>query len=146
MPPQHFSESAKLREPVNEAKYMYVAYLSIFLWASVSVQNNKISVINYLINNNNIIIIINCRGDGADFDLDIIGNLSSAANEPDHVMRSELLGESESLSFSFSVNASLSLPLGGIVPDKWLYNFSLDFHVYFNDTHAPDLTCPVSTM
>ena len=51
-----------------------------------------------------------------------------------------------SLSLSFSINASLSLPLGGMVPDKWLYNFSLDFHVYFNDTHAPDLTCPVSTM
>ena len=84
-------------------------------------------------------------------DLDI-GNLSSSANEPDHVMRSGLLGESEylslslSLSLSFSINAFLSLPLGGMVPDKWLYNFSLDFHVYFNDTHAPDLTCPVSTM
>ena len=45
-----------------------------------------------LINNNNNIIIINCRGDGADFDHDIIGNLSSSANEPDHVNRSGLLG------------------------------------------------------
>ena len=66
-----------------------------------------LSVINYLINNN-IIVIINCSGDGVDFVLDIIGNLSSSANEPDHVMRNGLLGESEflSLSFSFCINAS----------------------------------------
>ena len=83
-----------------------------------------------------------------DFHLDI-GNLSSSANEPDYVNRSGLLGESESLSLFLSLSPlmpPLSLPLGGMVPDKWLYNFSLDFHVYFNDTHAPDLTCPVSTM
>ena len=50
-----------------------------------------LSVINYLINNN-IIVIINCSGDGVDFDPKIIGNLSSSTNEPDHVMRSGLLG------------------------------------------------------